>query len=203
MAAGAGASIQDSTNFIENQNQEANQNSATTLSFPTSIAPKGSSSFGDNAGASSLRYPLDVLEKESDYMYFEFFEYDPPFKKGSSTKGLDAYNSSAAGGKPAGNLPKILLYMPEGVTTSYKADWTGKKFSNIAAGLLTTGGQMTDGDFKEAFDTATKTAGSAFGRFKDAAMASAVSKLVSSVTGDSISTSDIFSATGGSILTKC
>ena len=57
MAAGAGASIQDSTNFIENQNQEANQNSATTLSFPTSIAPKGSSSFGDNAGASSLRYP--------------------------------------------------------------------------------------------------------------------------------------------------
>lgn len=200
MSAGAGASIQDSINFIENQNQEESQNSVTTLSFPTSIAPKGSSSFGSNASASSLRYPLDVLEKESDYMYFEFFEYDPPFKKGSSTKGLDAYNSSASGGTPAGNLPKILLYMPEGVTTSYKADWTGKKFSNIAAGLLTTGGQMTDGDFKKAFETATKTAGSAFGRFKDAAMGAAVSKLVSSVTGDSISTGDIFSATGGAIL---
>ena len=37
------------------------------------------------------------------------------------------YNSSAGGGKPSSKLPKILLYMPEGVTTSYKADWTGKE----------------------------------------------------------------------------
>lgn len=188
----------------EQEQAAAQKNSVTKLSFPTSVAPKGSSGFSDgegaNANASSLRYPLDVLEKESDYMYFEFFNYEPPFKAKNATDSLDAYNSSAGGASPATNLAKILLYMPEGVTTSYKADWTGKKFSNIAAGLLTAGKEISEGDYKDAVAALSSTAGNAFGRFKDQASAAAVKNLISSVTGDSISNNDIFSATGGAIL---
>ncbi len=111
----------------EEEQEEVQKKSGTKLSCPTSFGPKGASGFSDgegaNANASSLRYPLDVLEKESDYMYFEFFNYEPPFKAKNATDSLDAYNSSAGGASPATNLAKILLYMPEGVTTSYKADW--------------------------------------------------------------------------------
>jgi hypothetical protein len=150
----------------------------------------------------SLRYPNDIISAESDYMYFEFFNYQPPFQSGSATSSgkIDAYNSSNTNAKVASDLPKIMLYMPEGVTTSYKADWTGKKFSNIAAGLLASGKSLSEGDFKTAISAATATAGGAFGRFGDEASAKAINSLISSVTGDSLSRNDIFSATGGAIL---
>lgn len=181
------------------QTSEQN-NSVTKLSFPTSVAKLGSSSSGKNAGNFSLRYPIDITEQESDYIYFEFFEYEPPFKKGTKTQGLDGYNSSAAGGKPIDTLAKILLYMPEGVTTSYQADWNGKKFSNIAAGLLTQTGAITEGNVKKFMAETGNNIGSAFGRFADAATFSAVNKLISSVTGDSLTRNDVFSSTGGAIL---
>ena len=90
--------------------------------------------------------------------------------------------------------------MPEGVTTSYKADWNGKKFSNIAAGLLTSAGAITDGDVKKFMAETGNTIGSAFGRFADATTFSVVNKLISSVTGDSLTRNDVFSSTGGAIL---
>jgi len=90
--------------------------------------------------------------------------------------------------------------MPEGVTTSYKADWTGKKFSNIAAGLLASGRELSEGNFKRAITAATNAAGGAFGRFGDEASAKAINGLISSVTGDTLTRNDIFSATGGAIL---
>jgi len=175
----------------------AKESSVTKLSFPTSVAKLGLSATNSQV---SLRYPIDIAEKESDYMYFEFFDYEPPFKKGTTTEGLDGYNSTAGGGKPSSNLAKILLYMPEGVTTSYKADWTGKKFSNIAAGLLTSAGQLTAGNVKEMMKETGNTIGSAFGRFKDEGTFQAVNALISSVTGDSLTRNDIFSSTGGAIL---
>jgi len=151
----------------------------------------------------SLRYPSDIISAQSDYIYFEFFNYQPPFSKESATGGggnIDGYNSSNQKAKVASDLPKIILYMPEGVTTSYKADWTGKKFSNIAAGLLATGKEISEGNFKDALASVTSTAGGAFGRFKDEASFKAINSLISSVTGDSLSKNDIFSSTGGAIL---
>tara|TARA_Y100000004_G_scaffold111310_1_gene124943 strand:- start:240 stop:1322 length:1083 start_codon:yes stop_codon:yes gene_type:complete len=206
----AGYIIDDSLDFIEDQQkQEAAEQAAAesgtklSLSFPTSVAAKSATpkAFGPGSSNGSLRYPLDILDKESDYMYFEFFNYEPPFKKAANlSNALDSYNKSARGDSPATNLPKILLYMPEGVTTSYKADWTGKKFSNIAAGLLTTGAALAEADVKKAMDVFGSTAGNALGRFGDQAATSAINKLISSVTGDSITNADIFSSVGGAIL---
>lgn len=195
-AVGDGTDALSTPPSTDSQTSEQN-NSVTKLSFPTGVAKLGLSATN---GQVSLRYPIDIAEQESDYMYFEFFDYEPPFKKGTTTAGLDGYNSTAGGGKPSSKLAKILLYMPEGVTTSYKADWTGKKFSNIAAGLLTAGGAITEGKVKDFMKETGNTVGSAFGRFKDEAAFKAVNALISSVTGDSLTRNDVFSSTGGAIL---
>lgn len=185
--------------------EQAKADSKTLLSVgPRSgVASIGIAGSGDsewNFGI-SLRYPQDIIADDSDYIYFEFFNYQPPFSKESTAGGnLNAYNSSNQNAKVAQDLPKIILYMPEGVTTSYKADWTGKKFSNIAAGLLASGRELSEGNFKRGIAAATSAAGGAFGRFGDEASFKAINALISSVTGDTLTRNDVFSATGGAIL---
>ena len=150
----------------------------------------------------SLRYPDDIGEA-TDYMIFEFFKYKPPFGKGSGAGAAnptrEAYNKTSELKDKAG-LPQIILYMPEDVSASYKADWAGKRFSNVGAGILASAGGVAGGDFKGALDKIAGTAGAAVKKLPAQLGAFAVSSIVGSITGESISSNDIFSSIGGQIL---
>jgi hypothetical protein len=150
----------------------------------------------------SLRYPGDIGEA-TDYMIFEFFKYKPPFGKGSGAGAAnptrEAYNQTSQLKDKAG-LPQIILYMPEDVSASYKADWAGKRFSNVGAGILASAGGVAGGDFKGALDKIAGTAGAAVKKLPAQLGAFAVSSIVGSITGESISSNDIFSSIGGQIL---
>lgn len=159
----------------------------------------------NNPGSStgSLRYPSDIGTSVSDYMIFEFFEYKPPFGSKSAGGGLtyEAYNQTAQGLTKAPGLNQIILYMPEDVSVSYKAEWTGKKFGNIAAGILSTAGEAAaGGDFGDALKKISTTAGGGIKRLPKQLGASAVSAIVSGITGESVSQGDIFSSVGGQII---
>lgn len=171
---------------------------------PQTAAPEPKYSYTPNKPTGnykeSLRYPDDI-GTATDYMIFEFFKYKPPFGAGSGggTPTLAAYNQTAQLTEKAG-LNQIILYMPEDVSVSYKGDWTPKKFSNIGAGLLASAGGVAGGNFKEALDKITATAGSGIKRLPAQLGAQAVNAIVSSITGESISQNDIFSSIGGQIL---
>ena len=156
----------------------------------------------DKPSDKSLRYPDDIGEA-TDYMIFEFFKYKPPFGKGSGAGAAnptrEAYNKTSELKDKAG-LPQIILYMPEDVSASYKADWAGKRFSNVGAGILASAGGVAGGDFKGALDKIAGTAGAAVKKLPAQLGAFAVSSIVGSITGESISSNDIFSSIGGQIL---
>jgi hypothetical protein len=151
----------------------------------------------------SIRYPADIGTGTSDYMIFEFFDYLPPFfSKSLSDISLAAYNTSAnqENLKKADGYPQLIIYMPEGVSVSYKANWDGKKFGNIAAGVLAAAGDMTRGDLAGSLRKLGNTVSSTAQRAPAQAGAAAVSAIIGGITGDSVGPNDIFSSIGGQIL---
>ena len=83
-----------------------------------------------------FRYPFDMsIEKQSDYIKFQFFKYKAPFQRGG--EGLEGYygeSNEGSIGERAGD--DILMYMPQDVSTSMSSSWGGKEISNAAAGAL-------------------------------------------------------------------
>lgn len=159
---------------------------------------------GTTTGA--LRYPKDVAMKEnSDYVMFEFYEYKPPFQNinRADTKAkagpLGAYNESAMSSrlydKTSGKT--IVLYMPEDISTGYKANWTGKAFSNIGRDALTTAGSGNAGQLLSNIATSTETI---VDQFIPNAGAKVIQEVIGKITGESIEANDIFASTRGVIL---
>jgi hypothetical protein len=152
----------------------------------------------------SIRYPDDIGVGGSDYMIFEFMDYVPPFSSkvalGKDAASYNAYNSSINALTKANGWPQIILYMPEGVSVSYKANWDGKKFGNIAAGVLSAAGGVAGGDAKKFFEALGQTASDTAKRAPAQIGAGAVSAIIGGITGDSVSSNDIFSSVGGQIL---
>lgn len=175
---------------------------------PQSAAPApAATAYSPNSttpSSGSIRYPWDVDYNGTDYMIFEFFEYEPPFGKNSgitnTTSPYSGYNKTAQLSKKVDGLNQIILYMPEDVSVSYKGEWTGKKFSNIGAGILSSAGGIKDGNFQKALQDISNTAGGAVKRLPAQLGAQAVNTIISSITGESISQNDIFSSIGGQIL---
>lgn len=170
-----------------------------TASYADAVAVKANTTTYNSA---SKRYPKDIDYTGADYMIFEFFNYKPPFSTGKSADiTLSAYNFGAEKKDltPSG-LPQIVLYMPEGVSASYKANWDGKKFGNIAAGVLSAAGAGATGDIAGFFNRLGKTADDTTKRLPAQTGSAAISAIIGGITGDSVSTSDIFSAVGGQIL---
>jgi hypothetical protein len=154
-------------------------------------------------GGGSIRYPADIGTGTSDYMIFEFFDYLPPFfDKKLSDISLAAYNTSAnqQNLKKADGYPQLILYMPEGVSVSYKANWDGKKFGNIAAGVLASAGDMTRGDLAGSLRKLGNVVSSTANRAPAQTGAAAISAIIGGITGDSVGPNDIFSSIGGQIL---
>lgn len=164
------------------------------------------------AGAGSLRYPDNVSTKgDSHYVLFNFKKYKAPFSKAANQaagqnnsanatgNALQAYNANT-NNLESSSLPQVLLYMPEGVAASYKANWDGKAFGNVAAGILRTAGSAVAGDYAAAIKSLESTTRGALDKAPEMLASKAITSLTKKLTGDSIGIQDVFSSIGGAIL---
>ena len=168
-------------------------------------------------GTELVKYPNDIVNSDTDYMMFKFYEYVPPFgseverprdnffdpesKKSKSqvlNQTLGAYNSSVSfSAKEAEGYKTIILYMPEDIGDAFSAGWQGKAFGNISAGIISsTAGSK---NFINAIGKLKDTSGGALKRLQTNAAAEAITKLAGSITGDQITASDVFSSAKGVI----
>lgn len=196
--------------------------------------------------STSIRYPSDLsIGVDSDYVVFEFFEYQPPFKGVKSKFDKTAGESIAGAVKDFGFLfspfgtiasgllkaedklnvddnnyasrslalynqsnddekfykktsrDSIILYMPEDISTGYRASWSGKKFSNVARGALTTAG--SDNPI-QMIGNALKSAKGDIEKIIPNAANKTIRETISAITGESIGADDIFAATRGVVL---
>jgi len=93
------------------------------------------------------RYPNDLqINDNTDYIRFQFYEYQPPFRRGG--EGASGYyqTESREGNIGKKHKQEILLYMPQDVSTSMSTSWGGKEISNAAAGFLSTYANTTAAD---------------------------------------------------------
>ena len=154
-------------------------------------------------GNGILRYPSDIINNETDYMMFRFYEYVPPFgsdverpkdnlydPKSKKSKDqvlnqtLGAYNSSVAfSAKRAEGYKDIILYMPEDI---------GDAFS---AGIISS--TAGSDNFINAVGNLGNTTKGLAKRLQTNAAAEAITKLATSVTGDTITTGDVFGGAKG------
>jgi len=151
------------------------------------------------AGTGSLRYPNKDINENGDYVLFTFKKYQAPF--GNRTKidvegGVFDYNQSNEYVSAGEDYKTIIMYMPEDVSTGFKANWGGKAFSNIGAGILKSAGAEGMAKLEEFGNQA----GNAFNKLIPMAGSAALQKAITKITGDNISTNDIFSSISGTVL---
>ena len=163
--------------------------------------------YGAAVGAegTSLRFPHDMLIDEGeDFVMFDFYDYRPPFKGVQyGGKGKEVINQSLAQYNASGyaneyfkdkKFKQILMYMPQDVTDTFAAKWQGKKFGAITTGVLAAAGQgQRDRKLQNVIDSAQDT----FNRGKANAAAEVITKLAKTITGDTISTGDVFGGISG------
>lgn len=176
--------------------------SSGSFSYKTVAAPTLSSATG------SRRYPRDAaMTANSDYVLFEFYEYQPPFQninkgatKDKSTP-LATYNESVAAekfyNKTTSTEQSVILYMPEDVSTGYKANWSGKAFSNIGRDALSLAGS---GDVGQAAQNGLTVIGTAMDQLIPNAGNKVIRDVISKITGENIGQNEIFGSTRGVIL---
>ena len=90
----------------------------------------------------------------------------------------------------------IIMYMPEDISTGFKANWGGKAFSNIATDVLRSAG--AEGLNK--LDNAATGIANALERLPALGGSAAIRKGIQKITGDSLSNDDVFGAISGAIL---
>jgi len=178
---------------------------------------------GPKPYSKSLRYPdKDIkIDGGSHYAMFQFFNYAPPFSKrnpneaarqlapesigaqGPTVPGVDPtqakgydYNQSGQYNLAGEDYKTILMYMPEDISTGFKANWGGKAFSNIGAAALRAAGAK---GFQKITNT-TDAISEASQRLYALGGAAALRKTIQSITGDSISNNDVFGGISGAIL---
>ena len=161
-------------------------------------------SVNNSSASTSLRYPYDITASETDYVTFEFFEYNPPFGKGQGQGGLDtfsastAYNFYNASGSQANaksakalGLESIILYMPEDIQAQYGSRWGGADFGTAAVGIMRGfGGKLPAPDV--AFSA---TGGMIKSKFYDTVL-----KGINNMTGSNISLDQFMGSVSGTIL---
>ena len=163
--------------------------------------------YGAAVGAegTSLRFPHDMLIDEGeDFVMFDFYDYRPPFKgKVYGGKGQEVINQTLAQYNASGyaneyfkdkKYKQILLYMPQDVQDAFAAKWEGKKFGALTTGVISAAGSGTRG---QKLDNVVKAATEAFDRGGANAAAQIVTGLANKITGDTISTGDVFGGISG------
>lgn len=161
---------------------------------------------GLSSTTSALRYPIDAaMARETDYVLFQFYEYVPPFKginKGAAkdnNKPLAVYNQSSTDSSLYNETSEksIVLYMPEDISTGYKANWSGKAFSNLGRDAMATAGSTDPG---QVFQNSLSFAGDAFQQAIHNTGQKTISGVISKITGEQVSNNDVFGGLRGVIL---
>ena len=158
------------------------------------------------SATSAKRYPKDIAASaNADYVMFEMYQYRPPFQNINKGDTKDKSNSVAVYNESVTRADfyekttedPVILYMPEDISTGYKANWSGKAFSNIGRDALATAGS---GDFGQAMQNSLNTAGDAFSQAIPNIGNKVIRETISKITGESLSQNDVFGATRGVIL---
>ena len=103
------------------------------------------------------RYPSDlIINDQTDYIRFQFYEYQPPFHTLSADKKTNYFETDGKraayyGLSGEGNIGRkieddILMYMPQDVSTSMSTSWGGKEITNTAAIALRAYANLTAGE---------------------------------------------------------
>ena len=153
--------------LIENQSTEEWQAGEAKrreeAAAPISIGPIGNQ-FNK---AAAYRWPLDMIDEETDWVLFQFGKYPKPFGKdtqeivgtndneyaikklkGKNQLGLNYYNESAKALRVNG--PPVMLPIPQDVANEIQQTWQGKQFTALgraavsaaAAGKFSTAGTV-------------------------------------------------------------
>ena len=195
--------------------------------------------------SSAVRYPRDLsIGADSDYVLFEFFEYQPPYNgtdaniKNTAAENLQTILQWSAGplvgagiqllkvgAKAVGvyepesfsgralalynqsnddsnfykktSRSSVIMYMPQDLSTGYRAQWSGKKFSNVGADLLKAAGA---GNPLQGLANGFGAAEGAANNFIPEKTNEIIQKTIGKITGDSLSADDIYGSTRGVIL---
>tara|TARA_Y100000385_G_C12922871_1_gene563359 strand:- start:262 stop:954 length:693 start_codon:yes stop_codon:yes gene_type:complete len=89
------------------------------------------------------------------------------------------------------------MYMPEDISTGYKANWSGKAFSNLGKDALSTFGST---DFGQVVQNALNFTGDAASMAVHNTGEKTIAGVISKITGEQISNNDIFGGLRGVIL---
>jgi len=106
---------------------------------------------GQTPSSSTQRWPVDQIQAETDYVFFQFGKYMPPFGK-DAARGLDfrgnentgkkastkrqGYESSIAQMEIDSSLPGIMLPIPQDLSNTVAGGWQGKSFSGVGRAAI-------------------------------------------------------------------
>ncbi len=111
---------------------------------------------------------------------------------------LNVYNNTATGDGASNykrtDAKQIMLYMPEDISTGYKANWNGKAISTAGRDLMRSAAQAGFGNKISGFGD---TMNGMFDRVGATWSANTVRGAISSITGDTLTNDEVFGAIGG------
>lgn len=148
----------------------------------------------------TVRYPKGIKDKDTDYVFFQFGKYNPPFKgtEDSGANAYEQYNSSVQNMDPipVGDVASLILPMPQDLSNELKNDWNAKSFTRLGKSAIAAAGA---GNFQMIGKKGTLTdiAGNL-----DAIHSSIVSNVLNKIpgVGGNLSFNDISGSTRGIVL---
>jgi len=145
----------------------ADNNPALTLTTISAGPLKGAKPDTD-----TIRYPGDGINTpDTDYVFFQFGKYKPPFSQDADGKTADPYaqyNSSVsdldlksvsvfdAGFNQTASVKTIVLPMPQDLSNELKSDWSAKSFTRLGRTAIAA---AAGGRFGDALNTARDVSG--------------------------------------------
>ena len=143
---------QDQINALDNPNilinRHEGEKSGQDGPIEISVGPLG----GKFDKGSAYRWPLDMIDEETDWVLFQFGKYPKPFGRdvrnftnidgkkmlneqaGKNMKSLSSYNNSAAALKANG--PAVMLPVPQDVANEIQQTWQGKQFTAVGRAAI-------------------------------------------------------------------
>ena len=143
------------------------------------------------------KWPKDALEAKTDYVFFQFGKFVPPFSSdaqtGTTTR-RQGYNASVDKMKVDTNLPTIMLPIPQDLGHETQQAWQGKAFTGLGRSAISA---MAGGDF----NMIKNKAGDFTGNIKSIqdSLTSGLLNMLPGV-GGNLDVSDISGATRGVVL---
>ena len=165
---------------------------------------------GTKYTGSSVRYPGDFLDAQSDYVFFQFGKYRPPFSKDAADNRIGEayrdYNASIKDLELEGIVVKdantgkselvenIMLPMPQDLANELKNDWQAKSFSRLGKSAIAA---SAAGNFAEISGTLKDVSGNL-----KALQGSIVTSVLNNIpgVGGNLSINDITGSTRGIVL---